>query len=181
MGYSFSELRLRIGRSGFAISRNLQHTPELSNAEVPIPDSQQLTSGYRYSRFRRPAFPTFELRTRDATCDTPRNLRGTRRDSRSHGFSMLPLCVETAEVSNPDSTGSRATCPRSNRWSRLSQGILTHDLVVHAILALANPDIPMHDGSLWVLPVLEDFFFKKFKSSILFLLKSSQLSHLCPV
>ena len=29
---------------------------------------------------------------------------------------------------------------------------------MHAILALANPDIPMHDGPLRVLPVLEDFF-----------------------
>jgi hypothetical protein len=32
---------------------------------------------------------------------------------------------------------------------------------VYAILALANPDIPMHDGLPRVLPVLEDFFLQK--------------------
>jgi hypothetical protein len=32
---------------------------------------------------------------------------------------------------------------------------------VHAILALANPDIPMHDDPLRVLPVLEDFFLQE--------------------
>jgi hypothetical protein len=180
-GYSSSELRLRIGRPGLAMSRNLQHTPELSHAEVPISDSQQLTSGYRYSRFRRPALPTRELRTRDATCDTPHNLRGTRRDSHSRGPSALPLVPKSPKYRDPDSTESRATCPRSNRRSRLSREITTRDLVVHAILTLANPDIPMHDDPFRFLPVLEDFFLQEVQVADSLPLEEFSVSHLCPM
>jgi hypothetical protein len=122
-GFSFSELRLHIGRSGLTISRSLRHAFGLSSTEIPIPDGQQSTSGYRHLRFQRPAFPTSELRTRDATCDTPRNLRGTRRDSCSRGFSVLPLAPKPPKCRNPDPTGSCDTCPRSNRRSHLSREI----------------------------------------------------------
>jgi hypothetical protein len=40
----------------------------------------------------------------------------------------------------------RATCPRSDRRSRLNRGIALRDSDVHGIISLANPDLPICDA-----------------------------------
>jgi hypothetical protein len=62
-------------------------------------------------------------------------------------FLRAPLDVANAEVPSPDSTGSRATCPSTNRRLRLNRGIAIRDFNVHVTLALANPDVPIYDSS----------------------------------
>jgi hypothetical protein len=54
--------------------------------------------------------------------------------------SAVPFDYETAEVSNPDSPGSRATCPRHNRRPRLIREIATHDFDDHELSPYQTPN-----------------------------------------
>jgi hypothetical protein len=72
-----------------------------SNTKTLIPDGQRSTSGYRYSRCRRPALLTSELRTRDATCCAPHNFRGSHRNSGLRGLSVLPSTSKSPKCRIP--------------------------------------------------------------------------------
>jgi hypothetical protein len=103
------------------------------------------------------------------------------RDSR--GFSVLLSTLKRRSAESPTPQDLVPPVP-PNRRLRLNRGIATRDFDVHATLALANPDMPMHDGPLDSAACeltsqdsprsLRDFE-EQIKSSILFLLKSSPL------
>jgi hypothetical protein len=56
-----------------------------------------------------------------------------------------PLLLESPTSESPI-LRIRATCPSRNRRFRSNRGIALRDFNVHEILALANPDSPIHDG-----------------------------------
>jgi hypothetical protein len=147
------------------------------NTETPIPDGQR--SHFRISPLTMPSPCILEPRVSRCRCHVLYSTKSLWDPSQlgTSLFLRVSSSVENTEVPNPNSARSRATCPRSNRWSRLSWGITARDLDVHGMIALANPDMPIHDGRR-VLPALEDCFFQKFKSLVLFLLKSSPLHRL---
>jgi hypothetical protein len=60
-------------------------------------------------------------------------------------FPRTPFALAISEVSSPESSGSRATCPSNDRRLRLDRGIAPHVFNMHVFLALTNPDMPIPD------------------------------------
>jgi hypothetical protein len=141
-----------IGRSDLARSQDPRCCPWESKPRNP--DGQKSTSGYFHSSasldLSIPRVP--KLRCHASAPHVLHYASGVPLCSFTFGTSRIaesttpsPLLLETPNAESP-MLRIRATCPSRNLRSRSNRGIALRGFDVHAILALANPDLPICDG-----------------------------------